>query len=337
MRVVITGASGNVGTALLQRLAASGDHELVGVSRPQPPRVAPYDAVEWHEVDVASEEAVDPLRAAFRGADAVVHLAWLIQPSHDRDAMRRTNQDGTAAVVQAAIAAQVPHLVHQSSIGAYAPGHGRTVDESWPVTGVPTSSYSVDKSAAERTVAAAADQLTVSVTRPSLIFQDAAASEVKRYFLGRVLPHVLLRRGVLRFAPLPREISFQVVHADDVAAAMDLLLRERSSGAFNVAAPPVIDRAAFAEIFGGVGPALPLAVARAAAAATWRARLQPTEPGWLDMAAQAPTLDTGRLEALGWQPKHDGRDVLASFVDALRRGTGHPGPLLYPLGGKDAA
>jgi nucleoside-diphosphate-sugar epimerase len=332
MRVVITGASGNVGTALLRRLAAVAEYDLVGISRRRPPQVAPYDTAEWHEIDIAAPHAGDALQTAFRGADAVVHLAWLIQPSRDREAMRRTNQDGTAAVARAAVDAGVPHLLHQSSVGAYAPGHGRTVDESWPVTGIPTSMYSVDKSAAEATVAAVADQLTLTVTRPCLIFQADAASEIKRYFLGRALPHLLLRRGVLRFAPLPREISFQAVHADDVAAAFDVLLRERAAGAFNIAAPPVIDRDVFGEIFGGVGPALPLPAVRALASASWRARIQPTEPGWLDLAAQSPTLDTARLDALGWRPARDGREVLSAFVDALRRGSGHPGPLLKPLG-----
>ena len=78
MRFVITGASGNVGTALLRRLSRDG-HELVGVTRRQP-RLAD----ECH------------------GADALVHLAWLIQPSRDRERWRRVNQDGTATVANAA-------------------------------------------------------------------------------------------------------------------------------------------------------------------------------------------------------------------------------------------
>ena len=44
----------------------------------------------------------------FTGADAVVHLAWQIQPSRDRAQMRRTNIDGTRAVVIAARRAGVP-------------------------------------------------------------------------------------------------------------------------------------------------------------------------------------------------------------------------------------
>jgi nucleoside-diphosphate-sugar epimerase len=267
----------------------------------------------------------------------VVHLAWLIQPSRDREVMRRTNIDGTAAVVQAAVDAGVRHLVHQSSIGAYSPGHGRIVDESWPTDGVATSTYSVDKAEAERIVSSAEQACAVTRVRPALIMQDAAASEIIRYFLGPLIPHAVLRRSVVRFAPLPDALAFQVVHADDVAAAIDLLLTTRADGAFNVAAAPTIDRTAFRSVFGGVGPALPPAVIRAAATLTWHARLQPTEPGWIDLAAQVPQLDSGRLAALGWQPAHAATEVLGRFVDALSRGAGRPGPLLRPRSRGDRA
>jgi UDP-glucose 4-epimerase len=329
MRIVITGASGNVGTATLLALGAEGRHELVGVSRRTPPRVPPYSWAEWAPIDIADLDAPQRLQQVFAGADAVIHLAWLIQPSHDREAMRRSNQDGTAAVVDAAIAADVPHLVHQSSIGTYAPGHGRTVDESWPATGIATSSYSVDKAAAERIVDRAEEQLTLTRVRPALIFQDAAASEVARYFLGPLVPNRLVRRGLLRFAPFPDALTFQLIHADDVAAALQLIVEQQAPGAFNVAADPPIDRAAFRGIFGGVGPALPPKLLRAVAAATWRARLQPTEPGWLDMAANVPRLDTTRLRSLGWSPTRDSREVLGRFVDAISRSAGRPGPLLH--------
>jgi nucleoside-diphosphate-sugar epimerase len=328
VRIVITGASGNAGTALLRRLA--GSHRLVGLSRRRPPAAPPYDGVEWVTADIGEASSADVLRRTFEGADAVVHLAWAIQPQRDREVLRRINQDGTARVVEAAVAAGVPHLVHQSSVGTYAPGHGCTVDETWPATGVASSMYSVDKAACERIVGRAEGQLVVSRMRPALIFQDAAASEVARYFLGPLVPRVLVRRRLLRLAPLPDALAFQVVHADDVAAAIDLVLAHRAGGAFNVAAAPVVDRSAFREIFGGVGPPLPVPAIRAAASGAWHAHLIPTEPGWIDLAANVPCMDTGRLEQLGWRPARDARSVLGRFVDAMGRGAGHAGPLLFP-------
>jgi UDP-glucose 4-epimerase len=334
VRIVITGASGNVGTALLLRLGRSGEHELVGLSRREPPRVAPYSWADWVSTDIGHADATDTLTEVFAGADVVIHLAWLIQPARDRELMRRANQDGTAAVAKAAIVAGVAHLVHQSSVGAYSPGAGKTVDESWPTEGISTSSYSVDKAAAEAIVSQAEDELVVTRVRPGLIFQEAAASEVIRYFLGPLVPSAVLRRSLLRFAPFPDALAFQLVHADDVATAIELIVRERAAGAFNVAAYPVIDREVFQRVFGGVGPSVPPSLLRALASATWRARLQPTEPGWLDLAAQVPFLKTDRLAGLGWAPAHDAEDVLGRFVDALNRGAGRPGPLLARRSGE---
>ena len=334
MRIVITGASGNVGTALLRRMRDA--HQLIGVSRRRPD-AEPYRHLTWVEIDVASDDAEGALTTAFHGADAVVHTAWMIQPSHDRELMRRTNQRGTRAVAAAAAAARVPQLVHLSSIGAYSPAYvGQVATEGWSTAGVSSSPYSVDKAAAERILDDYGSQLTITRMRPTLILQPEAASEIARYFLGRLVPSRLVRPSVLRLTPWPRDLTLQFVHADDVAAAIDTVLTQRAAGAFNVAAEPVVDRAAFAETFGRVGPAGPPRLLRAAAAASWRLRLQPTDPGWIDLAMALPVLDTSRLRALGWSPAQPGTEVLADFVAALGAGRGGTGPLLYPRGVKSA-
>lgn len=330
-RIAVTGASGNVGTALLRVLQRAG-HELMGVSRREPPDVEPYRGVRWHPIDIGAPDAVDRLTAAFAGADAVVHLAWLIQPGHDRELLRRVNQGGSRAVLGACRSAGVGHLVHMSSVGTYAAAHGQWKAENWSTAGVPTSSYSVDKAACEAMLDAV-DDLLVTRVRPALILQPEAASEISRYFIGRLVPRVLLRRSVLRFAPLPRDFAVQFVHADDVAAALAAVLARRVGGAVNLAADPVIDRAAFARALGSVGPPLPSRVLRAGAELTWRAHLQPTDGGWVDLAFAVPMLLTDRARAeLDWTPGHRADDVLGRFVDALRRGEGHSGPLLYPRG-----
>src|SRR3954471_4710802 len=146
MRVVVVGATGNVGTSLLAALA--GDDQVdsvVGVARRRPElRV---DKVEWAEADVASSDLV-PL---FRGADAVVHLAWLIQPSRDLQLLRRVNVGGSERAFGAVAEAGVRAVVDASSVGAYSAGpKERRIDESWPTAGLPSSFYSRHKAAVER-------------------------------------------------------------------------------------------------------------------------------------------------------------------------------------------
>src|SRR5829696_6297591 len=150
MRIVITGASGNVGTALLRRLVEEGHHDIVGVVRRPPASGAPYDDVKWSSVDLTRDEG-SALVDACRGADAIVHLAWGFQPSHREDYLRELGVGGTRRVIEAARAAEVPHLVPMSSVRASSPKRDdEPVDETWPTLWVPTSMYSRHKAAAER-------------------------------------------------------------------------------------------------------------------------------------------------------------------------------------------
>ena len=138
MRIVITGASGNVGTALLRRLTAEGSaHDLVGVVRRPPENVGPYESVHWHSVDVAGADAADRLRPVVAGADAIVHLAWGFQPTRNTGYLSRVGVGGTAAILDAAHAESVGRLLHMSSVGTYAAGrYGSRVDESWSTSGI---------------------------------------------------------------------------------------------------------------------------------------------------------------------------------------------------------
>src|SRR6266508_540964 len=310
MRFVVVGASGNVGTALLRRLAREEQVDAVtGVARrvPGPDAGAPYDGVDWHAVDVGAPDAVSRLTDVFAGAGVVVHLAWQIQPSHDRRAIRRTNVTGTGYVAEAAVRASVPALVVASSVGAYAPNpKDEKVGEEWPVTGVPGSTYSRDKADVEALldeVELAHPELRVVRVRPALTFQRSAAAEIARYFIGPLAPLQLLRLGRLPVVPYDPRLRVQAVHADDVAEAYSRAVR------------------------------VPAAVLRLGAGLTWHARLQPTEPGWIRLAAQAPLLSTARAEKeLGWRPRMDALGALEELLDGMARGTGAPAPPLRPRG-----
>ena len=81
---------------------------------------------------------------------------------------------------------------------------------------------------------------------------------------------------------------------------------------------------------------VPAVAVRAALSAAFLAHLVPTEPGWLDLALQAPALDSSRARRLlEWSPEHPGDEVLRQFVAALGRGEGAPGALLRPAGGPE--
>jgi UDP-glucose 4-epimerase len=331
MRVVVTGATGNVGTALLRALAAEDAvTEVVGIARRVPAAAAPKTT--WAAADVARGD-LEPL---LRGAGCVVHLAWLIQPSRDESATYATNVGGSARVFAAAARAGVPAIVHASSVGAYAPGpKDRAVDESWPATGIPSSFYARHKAAVERELdrfEAAHPEVRVARLRPGLIFQRAAATGIRRLFAGPFLPSAVVRRELVPIVPRHPRLRAQAVHADDVADAYRrAIVSPGARGAFNVAAEPPLDGDVAAELLGARPVDVSARVLRGLAAATWRLRLQPAEPGWVDMALAVPVMDTGRArDELGWTPRHSATDALLELLGGLRDGAGHPTPPLDP-------
>jgi nucleoside-diphosphate-sugar epimerase len=265
--------------------------------------------------------------AHFTGADAVVHLAWLIQPSRDRATTYAVNVEGSRRVFEAAAAAGVPALVHASSVGAYSPGpKDRSVDESWPTGGIPSSFYSRDKATVERILdrfEAEHPQVRVVRLRPGLIFKAEAASGIRRLFAGPLLPTPLLRRRLIPIVPALDRLRFQGVHSLDVGEAYRLAVVRDVRGAFNVAADPVLDPQELGRLLGARPVPVPERALRAAVDATWRLRLQPTPPGWLDLALGVPIMDVGRArEELGWTPTRTAGEALLELIDAMRRGDG---------------
>jgi nucleoside-diphosphate-sugar epimerase len=329
MRIVVTGATGNVGTSVVQALAGDARvREIVGLARRQPRWQSPK--TRWVQADVGR----DDLDATFRGADAVIHLAWLIQPSRDERELERVNVLGSRRVFEAAARAGAGALVHASSIGVYSPGpKDRRVDESHPRDGVPTSFYARHKAAAERSldeVEAAAGGLRVVRLRPALIFKREAAAEVRRLFAGPLLPTALLRPGLLPVLPLPAGLVLQAVHSLDVGDAYRLAATsEHARGPYNIAAEPVLDAAELGRLLRARPVAVPPGVLRALAAATWRARLQPTPPGWLDMGMAVPLMDTTRArEELGWAPRRSAGEALLELLAGMRASAGVETPPL---------
>jgi nucleoside-diphosphate-sugar epimerase len=333
MRVVVTGASGNVGTSVLEALGAEAAvTEVVGIAR-RVPEIA-YPKVEWVGADVVEDDLVPH----FAGAGAVVHLAWAIQPSHDEAATERINVEGSRRVFDAAARAGVGALVHASSVGAYGTGpKRRRVDESWPVVGIPTSFYSRHKAAVETLLDAferREPDVRVVRLRPGLIFKAEAASEIRRLFAGPFLPGFLVRKRLVAAIPRVPRLRFQAVHSRDVAEAYRQAVVRDVHGAFNVAAEPEIGVEQLRELFGARSFPLPASALRRAAELSWRLRLQPTSPGWIDLALGVPTMDTSRArDLLGWKPRFDSLEALDDLLGGMRSGEGAPTPPLEPHAG----
>jgi nucleoside-diphosphate-sugar epimerase len=332
MRVVVTGATGNVGTSVTRALSREpAVTSVVGLARRPPDLDLPK--VRW----VAADVSRDDLDGVLDGADVVVHLAWLIQPSHRLDVLEATNVSGSKRVFEAAARAGVGALVHASSVGAYSPGpKDPPVDESWPTEGVGSSFYSRHKVAAERLLdafEAAHPDVRVVRLRPGLIFKGEAASGIRRLFLGRLLPPQLLRPSLLPFVPRTDRLVFQAVHTDDVAQAYRLAVVGQARGPFNVAADPVLDPDELGRVLGARPVPVPSQLLRLAADLSWRAHLQPTPPGWVDLAVAAPVMDTARARReLGWTATRTSGQALRELLEGFADRASGPTPALARSG-----
>jgi UDP-glucose 4-epimerase len=335
MRIVVTGASGNIGTAVRRRLWDVGGHEVVGIAR-RPPATATGDATDgttWIALDLADETSEAALREAMADADAVVQLAWSFQPSHDPGYLWRASVGGTRRVLQAADSSGVRHIVHMSSSGAYSRRTSlHPVDESWPTSGIPTLPYSMQKAATERLLDAyesSGGRLAVTRIRPGLVGQRSAGSALLRYTTPAYVPAGTLRH--LPVVPLDPRLALPLVHSDDVADAVVRALLGRVTGAFHLTASPPVGPAEIARAFESRPLRFPIAPLRALAWATWHAHLQPVHPGWLDLALGVPMLDTARAEnELGWVPSRTGPQVLDELVAGLVDAASDRTPALRP-------
>jgi UDP-glucose 4-epimerase len=333
MRVVVTGATGNVGTSTLRALVEdSRVDSILGIARRRPELELPR--VEWAAADVRSAD----LTELFRGADAVVHLAWLIQPSRDESVTESVNVVGSERVFGAVADAGVPRLVYASSVGAYSPGpKDRQIDESHPTEGIETSFYSRHKAAVERILdrfEAATPSVSVARLRPALVFKGDAASEIRRLFAGPFLPNALLVRSLIPIIPSVSGLRFQAVHSLDVGIAFRQAIFSDATGAFNLAADPVLDPERIGNLLDARPVKVPRDLLRAFTAASWHLRLQPTPPGWLDLALNVPLMSSERARReLDWEPSRGADEALLELLEGLRAGQGLPTPPLDPKTG----
>ena len=272
---------------------------MLGIAR-RVPEWSP-SKVEWESADVARSSLVPLLE----GADAVIHLAWLIQPSRDQEETRAVNVEGSRRVFKAAAVAKVPRLVYASSVGAYSPGPKHATSTSrTPREGSRSSFYSRHKAEVESVLDEfEADHANVSVARlrPGLIFKGDAASGIRRLFAGPFPPTPAA-------APLPDSVRAR--HRG--TALPGCPLRRRRGGvsargkerrAVPSTSPP--SRCSILPSWRrllGAGPSVPPGPLRAATGPAGRPASSPRPPGGSTWRWRAPDGHDPGSVGLGWAP-----------------------------------
>ncbi len=183
--VLVTGATGFVGSHLAERLVGEGAEVRVLVRDPQKLLPALRDRVAVMRGDLRQP---DCLAAATSACDVVFHIAaWLGEPNR-RDVAYAINVTATRQLAEAARAAHVRRFISTSSIAVYGPVLDGVVDETWPHSDVYL--YSETKARGELAVfAAQTDRFQVIVIRPAEVYGPRGGA-------WTTLPVKLAQRGV---------------------------------------------------------------------------------------------------------------------------------------------
>jgi nucleoside-diphosphate-sugar epimerase len=209
------------------------------------------------------------------------------------------------------------------------------VDESWPTHGWPGAAYTREKAYVERALDAFElrnPQMRVVRLRPAFIFKRESAQGQRRLFGGPFVPNRLIRPALIPAVPDVPGLRFQAVHTADVAEAYRLAVHRQVSGAFNLAAEPVVDPRVLAEFLHAPVVRVPVTPLRSLVSALWHLRLVPAAPELLDAVLRMPIMDTHRARTeLGWRPEHTATEAMGEFLDGLSSGAGMATP---PLAGQ---
>ena len=165
--IVITGASGLLGTIIAEKFSSAGFAVTALYNTSTPPTI---NGVVWKSADVTDIHALNEI---FKGATCVVHAAALVSfNQRNRAKMFKVNVEGTANVVNACLQCGVRRLIHVSSVAALEKKRNATIiteNNEWTGAGNP-SNYGQTKHLAELEIfRGEAEGLSVAMVNPSII------------------------------------------------------------------------------------------------------------------------------------------------------------------------
>ncbi len=223
-RVLVTGASGFVGSAVAKALTEAGFNVRALVRKTSPRGHLNGVPVEFAEGDLRDAESV---RRAMAGVRHVFHVAadyrlWARDPRE----ISEVNVEGTRTIMTEALRAGVERVVYTSSVATLTlNAEGKPVDETLPLTeAAAIGAYKRSKVAAERLVEAmiANDKLPAIIVNPST---PIGPRDVKPTPTGRIIVEAATGR-----VPGFVDTGLNLVHVDDVAAGHLAALRNGKIG-----------------------------------------------------------------------------------------------------------
>ncbi|MDP9078800.1 MAG: NAD(P)-dependent oxidoreductase [Bacteroidota bacterium] len=219
MKILVTGATGKVGSRFVPRLLAKGYDVRILVRDAAKANTLASLGAEIAIGDLFDEATLKP---AVTGVDAVIHLAALFRTITDNEGIVKTNHAGTIVLANAAIAAGISKFIFVSTGNVYSSGYGHPAREDDPVNMNDPRAYSSSKIAAEQELLKMG--LDVTVLRLGFVYGDQD-------------PHIAEIVPWLKKLKRHSGSRMHMVHHLDVAQALILLLQADglSGEIFNIA------------------------------------------------------------------------------------------------------
>jgi nucleoside-diphosphate-sugar epimerase len=329
LTVAVTGPTGTFGFGLIPHLQADDRVErIVGIAR------RPFDPASrsWSKMVYRQGDVRDPavLRAAFDGADAVIHLAFLVIGNAPREILQQVNVGGTLNAFEAAAAAGATRFVSASSVAAYGFHRDNPVGmtEDWPVRPAASLFYAKEKAELERRLREAAAEhpdIDLYLVRPSIVLGPHALG-AKRVLPGPLDGMVRWLAGLPHRLPMPLPVAVpdfpvQFVHEDDVGQAFHLCaIGAGPPGAYNLAADDTLSTMDIARELGLLPVPVPAGPMRTAARLAAAIPFLPPQAQWVEIASHPAIMDTLKARhQLGWKPHHTALEALRITLGTAHR------------------
>lgn len=323
LTVAVTGPTGTLGAGLVPLLQHDDRiAKVVGIARrPFDPSSRGWTKMEYRRGDVRDPAA---LSEALRGADVVVHLAFLIVGG-SAETTRSINVDGTVNVFEASVASGAERFVYSSSVAAY--GFHRdnpaSMTESWPTRPAERLFYAQEKAEIEELLHEAAarhPELDLYLLRPPVVLGPHVVG-AKDVLPGPLGPlgrpfQARLRRSPVPLPVLVPDLPVQFIHEDDVGEALlRCVLGAGPPGAYNIAGDGVLSAVDVVRALGFWPIALPGRPAQALARRVAQLPYLPSFAQWVEAISQPAIMDTTRAKTeLGWTPNYSGIEALQATL-----------------------
>ncbi len=309
LTVAVTGASGYIGSRLIEALHVDERVERILGFDVQPPKGLPSSKLIFDTVDVR-----DPaLASRFSGVDVVVHLAFVMDAIRDETEMRDINVNGTQNIFRSAGKAGVPKIIYTSSATVYGahPDNDVPLTEESPLRANFDLSYAAHKMETEYVVKEFRDEYPdaiVTVLRPAVVFG----------------PHADNSWSHLLEIPVTFNVSghkppFQFVHEDDVGAAAAFAVFNDLDGPYNLCPRDWLEFEEITAITSRRVLSVPEPAAFAMADRMWSSGFGEVPSGYLHYVMYPWVMSPDRLEAAGFKCERSSYDAFLDTWEVAKR------------------